>query len=148
MPNPGVYPLDPTSNVGKFRLLYGDTVSVPLVPPVAGQQDYTTFSDAEIEQFLASGGDSINRSVGYAYLQAAGVAAFSSKSVKDYDLAVDLTKRAEDLRKMAQFYFDLAGEDDAMTGAAEAFLIVNTGTDRDYDDCRVEGFPYWPGLRG
>lgn len=147
MPNIGIYPFDPSSDVGKFRVLFGDTVSVPLDPVVPGYQDYTNYSDAEIETYLATGGDSINRAVGFAYLQAAGAAALESKSVKDYDLAVDLTKRAEDLRKMAQFYFDIADEEDATAGLLEEFIVVSTGTDRDYW-CRVEAFPYWPGLRG
>lgn len=146
MANSGVYPLDPLTLVGQFRLGYGDVYSVPFDPVQPGLQDYTHFSDAEIAQFIVLGGDSTNRSIGYAYLQAAGAAAMESKSVKDYDLAVDLTKRAEDLRKIALTYFGLADAEDIITGLAEEFIVVDTGTDRDIDDYRVEGFPYWPGL--
>lgn len=31
MANPGVYPVDTTTNVGKVRILTGDMISVPLV---------------------------------------------------------------------------------------------------------------------
>lgn len=146
MSNIGVYPLDPDSLVGQFRLGFGDVNSVPLNPVVSGFQDYTNYSDDEILQFLIMGGDSTNRSIGYAYLQASGAAARRSKTVKDYDLAVDLTKRAEDLRKTAEWYFKLAVAEDFVDGAAEDFLIVDTGNDRDYYE-QVEGFPFWPGLR-
>lgn len=146
MSNSGVYPIDPLTPVGQFRLASGDVISVPFDPVQAGLQDYRMWSDDEIEQFLVSGGDSTNRAIGYAWLQASGAAALESKTVKDYDLAVDLTKRAEDLRKTALFYFNLADQEDSIAGLDEAFEIVSTGTDRDYID-RIEGFPYWPGLR-
>lgn len=147
MANVGIYPLDPTTDVGKFRLLFGDTISVPLDPVVPGFHDYTNFSDDEINQYILAGSGSLNRGIGFAYLQAAGAASIQSKSIKDYDLSVDLTKRAEDLRKTAQFYFDLANDEDANAGLTDEFLIVDTGTDRDYWN-DIEAFPYWPGLQG
>ena len=126
MSNPGVYPLDPATPVGQFRLLTGDTQSVPLDPPVSGQQDYEKFSDAEIEGYLAAGGDSIPRAIGFAYLYLASQAAMESKSIRDFDLQVDLTKRAADLRAIAQMWFD-RGDDDDLSSAEEAFEIVPTG---------------------
>jgi len=146
MANSGVYPLDPDTLVGAWRLAYGDVTSVPFDPVVPGFQDYTDYSDDEIAQFIVMGGDSQNRAIGYAYLQQAGAASRQSKTIKDYDLAVDLSKRAEDLRKTAKWYFDLADIEDANSGLEDEFLIVDTGTsDGLYD--RIEGFPYWPGLR-
>jgi hypothetical protein len=148
MANSGIYPLDPTTDVGKFRLLFGDTASVPFIPATPGLQDYTDYSDAEIQQFIISGGGVLNRGVGFAYLQASGAAARESKAIKDYDLSVDLTKRAEDLRKTAQLYFDMADLDDANAGISDSFIVAPTGTSDDLWQDDIEGFPYWPGLRG
>lgn len=128
--NPGIHPLDPATLVGQFRLAVGDTQSEPFDPPTPGIENYTQFSDNEILQFLVMGRDSINRAIGYSFLQAAGSAAYQSKQVKDYDLSVDLTKRADDLRKMAQSYFDLADADDLQDGSDSFFDIVPTGNDR------------------
>jgi hypothetical protein len=126
LPNPGAYPLNPNTPTGQFRLLTGDTQSVPLDPPVSGQQDYEKFSDAEIEGYLAAGGDSIPRAIGFAYLYLASRAAMESKSIRDFDLQVDLTKRAADLRAIAQMWFDRADGDDEAS-AEEAFEVVPTG---------------------
>ena len=124
--NPGEYPLDSSTPVGTFRLVYGDTESEPYDPEEPGFQNYGELSDAEIEAFLSQGGDSINRAIGYLYIALAGRAAKESKVTKDYDLTLDLTKRAADLRAMAQWWFDLADDDDT-TSAEEAFEIVLIG---------------------
>lgn len=124
--NPGAFPLDPLSEVGAFRLLYGDAVSEPYDPVEPGFQNYDELSDAEIEAFLAQGGGSASRGIGYLYLALSGQAAKQSRSVKDYDLQVDLTKRAADLRGVAQMWFDRADDDDLAT-AEDAFEIVPTG---------------------
>ena len=70
-----------------------------------------------------------------------GAAAKKSKSVKDYDLQVDLTKRATDLAKSAQMWFDSADGSDAAS-LEEAFEIVPTGTG--YGDIIPEAtIPQW-----
>lgn len=125
--NPGVWPLDPTSPVGQFRIVYGDAESEPYSPVQAGFQNYSELSDAEIEGFLAQGGGSTNRGIGYLYLAMSGQAAKQGRSVKDYDLQVDLTKRAADLRAVAQMWFDMGDDEDLIAGE-DAFEIVNTGT--------------------
>lgn len=125
--NPGAYPVDLTSNVGKFRALVGDLNSTPYIPTEPGFQNFDKFSDAEIEAYLAQAGDSINRAIGFSYLYLAGQAAMESRSIKDYDLLVDNTKRAADLRAIAQFWFDQADGEEVIAGE-EAFEIVPTGT--------------------
>lgn len=134
--NPGEYPLDPTSDVGKFRLAYGDTQSTPYDPVVPDIQNYTELSDAEIELFLSQGGDSVNRAIGFYYMRLAGEAAKISKVTADYDLRVDLTKRATDLREMAQWYFDQALTEEGEGG----FFIVPTG--RPHVCCTPELAPF------
>jgi len=125
--NPGAYPVDLASDVGQFRALIGDLNSTPYNPVYPGFQNFEKFSDAEIEAYISQGGDSISRGIGYAYLYLAGQAALVSRSIKDYDLQVDNTKRAADLRAIAEFWFKRADEDDVAT-AEDAFEIVPTGT--------------------
>ena len=124
--NPGAYPLDPATLVGRFRILYGDTDSEPYDPVVVGIQNYQELSDAEIEGFISQGSDSIPRGIGYLYIAMAGQAAKQSKVVQDQDLRVDLTKRSAELRAIAEVWFGSADNDD-LVNAEEAFEIVPTG---------------------
>lgn len=137
--NPGAFPLDPMSAVGGFRLASGDTQSVPYDPALPGIQNYTFLSDAEIEQFLAQGQGVTDSGIGYWYLSLAGQAAMQSKSVKDYDLQIDLTKRATDLRAQAKFYFDRSAE---QTAGAEFFDIVDTGRSYHRHELEEGRWPY------
>lgn len=119
--NPGVAPPDLTSDVGQFRALVGDLQYEAYDPPEPGFGNYEKFSDAEITAYITAGGGSIPRGIGFAYLYLAGQAAMQSASVKDYDLQIDETKRAGDLRAIAQFWFDRADEDDDASGANDIF---------------------------
>lgn len=125
MANPGIAPPVPGTPVGDFRAVAADTQYVPLDPPVSGQGDYTYWSDASIESFIALGKGSTFRALGYAIMEQATQAARESESVVDHDLRIDLTKKAADLREQAAFYFaeadmeDLSGED--------AFTVVRIG---------------------
>lgn len=125
MVNQGVAPPDPTSDVGKFRFLYGDTAYVALTPPETGYGDYAELSDAEIEAFLAAGSGSVTRAIGVYYMQLSGQAAKVAESVKDHDLSIDETKRAGDLRQTAMMWFSRADDDDL--GLSDAFEVVGVG---------------------
>lgn len=125
--NPGAYPVDLTSKVGQFRALTGDLNSTPYSPVEPGYQNFVKFSDAEIEGYIAQGGDSVARAIGYSYLYLAGQAALESKTIKDYDLQIDKTKRAADLTAIAKLWFGQADGEEVIAGE-EAFEIVPTGT--------------------
>lgn len=125
--NPGVYPVDLTSKVGQFRALTGDLNSTPYDPVEPGYQNFDKFSDAEIDGYLTQGGDSVARAIGYSYLYLAGQAALESKTIKDYDLQIDKTKRATDLTNIAKLWFSQADGEEVIAGE-EAFEIVPTGT--------------------
>lgn len=135
--NIGVSPLDPNTPTGKVRLTIGDVTATNVAD---GLGEYSYFSDDEIAQFLVAGGDSPTRAVGYGYLAWAGQAAAEALAIKDFDLSVDYSKRAEALRKTAEMYFGLADGEDVATGGAEEFLIVDTGTNRSSN--RAEGVTY------
>lgn len=126
--NPGAWPVDLASPVGQFRAMAGDLNSEPFDPVEPGFQSFEKFSDAEIEAYLEQGAGSLNRALGLSYLYLAGQAAMESLAIKDYDLQVDSTKRAADLRAIAQMWFGLADSED-VASAEEGFVIVPTGTD-------------------
>lgn len=136
--NPGQWPVDLASGEGQFRALIGDLNAVPYDPDEAGFRDFEKFSDAEITAYIAAGGGSIPRGIGFAYLYLAGQAAMQSASVKDYDLQIDETKRAGDLRAIAQFWFDRASEDDDASGVNdifEAFDMVGSRCRHELAEC-------------
>ena len=128
--NPGAYPLDPDSPVGRFRLNYGDTSSEPFDPPRPGEQNYVELSDIEIESFIAAGGDSISRGIGMYYMSMSGQAAKEAINAKDYDHQVDRRSVAGELRAAAQMWFDRADAEDAANGDNDIFEIF--GFEREF----------------
>lgn len=147
MPNKGIAPPDLATTRGKFRLLAGDSVSVPLIPAETGFGDYTLFSDAEVDAYLTMAEDSVYRAVGWAYLQLANEAARQAESIKDYDLSVDSRQKAEQLRAQALSWLEQADLEDA--AGDDGFQIVTTGTrltraEREIADWRAILDGDWP----
>jgi hypothetical protein len=122
--NPGEYPLNPTSDVGRFRVVIGDTQSKPFDPPTPGVQNYGMYSDLEIEGFLAQSSGSVEGAVYWSYLQMAGSAAREAKNVQDLDLRVNTEKRAEYLLSLAREWKDRWDE---AVGAGDIFEVFDTG---------------------
>ena len=142
--NPGLYPPEPDTPVGQFRLTYGDVYSEPYTPVVPGVQNYKELSDAEIEAFLAQPtNESIPRAIGLYVLSLATRAALEAKTVKDYDLQLDNTKRSGELRAAAQLWFDRADAEDIEAGLGDIFEIYGPGC----DDFAPEGSPAQWGRR-
>lgn len=130
MPNKGIAPFDPETEVGQFRVRAGDT----LYTPIAGEPGYGTYEkwgDDEILAFLAVA-SSPTWAIYEAYIQLATAAAIESASIKDYDLQVDTTKRAEQLRLIAGLWKDRATEEDATSGNADFFDVFSTVGEGDF----------------
>lgn len=125
MANRGIAPPTPGTDITNFRVLAGDVAYTELDPPETGFGDYTFWSDLEIEAFL-SASESLPWAIYYAYLQAASTAAAQSVVVKDFDLQVDLSKRADGLRAIAAMWLSRAQDDDLIAGE-DAFVVVPTG---------------------
>lgn len=145
MANPGIAPPDPTTEIGQLRYILGDVDYVALVPPVSGQGDYEAFSDAELQALLDMSGGSFPTAVGYAYLKLAGLAAGQAIDWRSDDLRVNLSRTPDELRKIAQLWFDRGS---AASGAVDIFELapVRTGC-----GCRHHEYdrPYWPfGIMG
>lgn len=130
--NRGVSPIDTTgwvgatgiaSQVGQLRTLVGDTSSIPLEPDEPGFADYATWGDDALAAALAAQSGSQLRAAGTLYLQLAGEYALQGRSIKTDDLTLDTKGRGNDLRLIAQSFFEQA---DAADGAAvnDFFQIV------------------------
>lgn len=140
--NRGVAPPNMATPVGQVRALLGDLEYTEYDPPQPGFGKYKKMSDAEIESFLALSDGSSEGAVYYAYLSMASDAAIASKTVKDFDLQIDNTKRAADLRLIAQMWLDKWN-----AGSADIFELFDTVTHR----CRhelAEGVSCRRGCRG
>lgn len=116
-----VHPPDPDTAVGQFRFLIGDTDFD------ADKGTYARFTDGSITSYLEMGAGNTNRAIGYAYLALSSQAAEKSKSIKDYDLQIDLTRRAKDLRDTAAMWFGLADADDEIGGGSDIFELADIG---------------------
>lgn len=125
MTNNGQTPPDFSTPIGQFRLLAQDVNSVPLSPVVAGQGSFDLFSDSEISGYINMyDGYSMYRAVAAGYTGLAARAAMSAKIAKDYDLQVDLSKRADALREIAAEFLSLADDEDLRSGALSTFGIT------------------------
>lgn len=133
--NPGAYPLDPTTDVGRLRAIVGDTQSEPYDPPRPGVQNYAMYSDAELEAFLIQADGDVSGGAYFVYLQMASAAALESRSVRDLDLQVDLTKRSGDLRAIASMWLDRWTD-----ATADIFEVFDTVVDGGCD-CVPEATP-------
>lgn len=102
MINKGIAPVDPTTHVGRFRVMIGDTAYTELDPVEPGYGNYALYSDAEIEAFLGQSDDSVEGAIYWAYMQMAGAAAREAKNIQDFDLRVNTEKRAEYLLSIAR----------------------------------------------
>jgi hypothetical protein len=98
MANFGVSPVDFDTDVGKVRVLLGDTEAENVQ---SGIGEYMYFGDAEIGAFLDMYGDNVKLAAARAIEVIAGSQALLLKSWKSDDLAVNGDKIAESLRKIA-----------------------------------------------
>jgi len=93
-----VSPVDFDTDVGKVRVLLGDTEAENVQ---SGIGEYMYFGDAEIGAFLDMYGDNVKLAAARAIEVIAGSQALLLKSWKSDDLAVNGDKIAESLRKIA-----------------------------------------------
>lgn len=138
MTNSGVAPYDPSTLVGKVRVITGDVV---YGTPSGGFAEYEMFSDEEIEAFLVEAEDNVLRAAAYGYLALSGRASLQAKTVKDYDLSVDLKAVAAELRKQADDLFKRADEKDGRDGVSDVFEWSATG--RAYTRAELERTENW-----
>ena len=122
MANTGVAPVDLGSNVGKVRVLLGDTDPTNVSNNLG---TYLFFSDAELEAILGMYSDSPQMAAARCLDTIASSQALLLKSWSSDDLTVNGDRIAKELRELAK---QLRAEAMAAEGS-EAFEIVAFGED-------------------
>jgi hypothetical protein len=117
MANTGVAPVDLGSNIGRVRVLLGDTDPTNVVNNVG---EYLFFSDSEIESILTMYSDSPKLAAARCLETIAGSQALLLKSWSSDDLTVNGDKIAKELRETAK---QLRSEALA-SESSEAFEII------------------------
>lgn len=122
MANLGVAPVDLGSNIGRVRVLLGDTDPTNVANNVG---EYLFFSDSEIEAILGMYSDSPQLAAARCLDTIAGSQALLLKSWSSDDLTVNGDRIAKELRELAK---QLRAEAVQAEGS-EAFDIVAFGED-------------------
>lgn len=126
MVNSGLYPLEPGTDLTRFRVLAGDTNATPN-DPADGYGDFQLFSDVEVLAYLEENPENIYRALAEAFFAAHARAAFESKFIKDYDLEVDARDRAKQILAAAERFDRKADDLDAEAGRnGEFFHSIDT----------------------
>jgi hypothetical protein len=99
MANTGVAPVDLGSNIGRVRVLLGDTDPINVANNIG---EYLFFSDAEIESILTMYGDNPKLAAARALETIAGSQALLLKSWSTDDLSVRGDQIAKELREVAK----------------------------------------------
>lgn len=134
MANFGVSPADFASDIGKVRVLLGDTEAENVI---SGIGEYLYFSDAELGAFLDMYGDNVKLAAARAMEVIAGSQALLLKSWSSDDLTVNGDRIAESLRKIAaQLRQEAIAEE-----SSEYFNIVSMYVDNDENGSKDEY--YW-----
>lgn len=137
----GVAPPDGTTNVGKFRLLAGDSEWEPLDPPQEGMGLYQLWTDAEIEAFLEVSGGSVPRAIAMAYSQIGAMWASTGATIKTDDLSYSVKDSVGNWLALANYWRGIA-DDEANGAVNDYFDLVPTATDG--VDCRKPEASPWP----
>jgi hypothetical protein len=135
MANDGVAPPDYTTDVGKVRVLLGDTDPTDVSD---GEGTYMYFSDDEIAAFLTMYGDNVKLAAARCLETIASSQALLLKSWSSDDLTVNGDRIAESLRKLAAQLREEALVDESN----EYFNMISMFIDDD-DDGQADEYPWW-----
>ena len=138
--NRGIAPPDPNTDVGRFRLLSGDSEYVEYDPPQPGYGIYGLWSDAEIEAFLELAGGSIPRAIAMAYMQIGASWASSGASIRTADLTYSVKDSVGNWLNLAAYWSKIADDEDKRAINDYFDLVDVRGGDR---WCKPEAAP-WP----
>ena len=136
MANFGVSPVDFNTDVGKVRVLLGDTEAENVE---SGIGEYMYFSDAEINAFLEMYGENVKLAAARAMETIASSQALLLKSWSTDDLAVNGDRIAESLRKIAAQLREEALSEEA----SEYFNLIRMYVEGQDDDDFAEQ-EYYP----
>lgn len=143
----GIAPPNGSTDVGKFRLMAGDSEYQEMVPPTPGLGLYQTWSDAEIAAFLEAAGGSVPRAIALAYTQIAASYAVSGATIKTDDLSYSSKDSVGSWQSLARYWNSIADALDEKA-ANDMFIMVDTGRQHPWmrpegSPRRYEEFPFW-----
>lgn len=121
----GIAPPDAVTNVGKFRLMAGDSEYQPLSPPTPGLGLYQAWSDQEISAFLEISNGSVARAISLAYTQIAASYAASGATIKTDDLSYSSKDSVGSWQNLAKYWADIADREEGRA-ADDMFIMVDT----------------------
>jgi len=126
MANDGIAPPDFTSNVGKVRVLLGDTDPVNVA---GGEGEYLFFSDTELEALLELHDDNVKLTAARCMETIAGSQALLLKSWSSDDLTVNGDRIAKELRELAkQLRAEAVAEESSDSFEMIAFPVTDAET--------------------
>jgi len=135
MANSGVSPVDYSTDIGKVRVLLGDTEAIDVT---AGEGDYLYFGDGELGAFLTMYGDNVKLATARAMETIAGSQVLLLKSWSSDDLSVNGPAVAESLRKIAAQLREEALQEESN----EYFNMIAMFVDSDHDG-QADEYPWW-----
>ncbi|WP_025157186.1 hypothetical protein [Leifsonia aquatica] len=127
MANSGTFPLDKATDVGRVRLVLGDTEATGVVD---GKGDYAYWSDDSIDVALVLEDGNILRACAVLVEQLAVALTVAGQSIKADDFSINTLGKGGDLLDAAARYQARADVAEARAGREEAgsFAVVSTTT--------------------
>lgn len=135
--NKGIAPPNPSTDVGKARLMSGDVSFVPLDPHVDGYGSYANWSDDQIQAALDVSGGSIARAISGLYGQLAAAWASTGATIKTDDLSYSAKDSVGSWLNLAKFWAEMADAEDERA-VNNYFELVDMNGPR---CCTPEGSP-------
>jgi len=135
MANNGIAPPDFTTDIGRVRVLLGDTEPSDVS---MGEGTYMYFSDDEIAAFLTMYGENVKLAAARCLETIASSQALLLKSWSSDDLVVNGDRIAESLRKLAAQLREEALQDES----SEYFNMIAMFID-DNNDGEADIYPWW-----
>lgn len=108
----GVAPLDPATDVGRMRVVLGDTEYEEYDPVQPGFGLYQLFSDAQLQVFLDITGGSVARAIALAYAQIGASWASTGATVRTDDLTYSAKDSVGNWLNLAAYWRKIADDED------------------------------------
>ena len=140
----GVFPIDPTTQVGLFRTELGDIVATELEPPEQGYAAYQYISDAAIAALLLANPTDFDRAKSSAMIAVATQMLMSAQDIQVDDIRIKTVERATAMMNAALALHGSAG----IAAAADAFDVVPLTSQSSFHRARPQGTPHPIGESG
>lgn len=137
----GHAPPDGTTDVGKFRLLAGDSEWIELDPPVPGQGLYQLWTDAEIQAMIDVSG-SVARAISMAYAQIGAQWASNGATIKTDDLSYSVKDSVGNWMNLAAWWAKVA-DDEESRAVDDMFDLKVVRGDSEWRKAEAAPWP-WP----